>query len=131
MNDQQCHSCYESSAAMATTCIYCGARLEPRRADMLVAAVSAVTQEFKFSIGPAADSMASCYATFTDDAEGLRECLADCNAQTAIAEFAERLHRQLAKTCVDVLWAQGNIDAVPELRKKIIEQFFADIAELK
>lgn len=131
MNDQQCYSCHESSAVTATTCIYCGARLERRRAEMLVAAVSEVTRDFKFSIGAIADSMASCYTTFSDDAEGLRECLDDCRAQTAMAEFAEKLHRQLARTCMDVLWNKGNVDSVPELRKKIVEQFFADVAEFK
>ena len=50
-----------------------------------------------------------------------QDCIDNCDAYTLLAEAAERLHKELVLTCLEVIWGGGHIDPIPfekEVRKR-------------
>lgn len=92
------------------------------KAALFAAAATAATRDFKISIGPVTDCTARCVRLPKDSPER-KQCLQDCKEAEAIAALAERLHRELARTFLEVIWQKGNIDPLPELARQIVDRF--------
>ena len=50
------------------------------------------------------------------------QCITDCKAEAAVAELAARLHVELFKSFIEVIWAGGGIDPLP-LEKAVRANF--------
>jgi hypothetical protein len=68
------------------------------------------------------DCNAWCAWRHRGDKAGLKQCLDDCKAQAAIKAVAEKLHADLYKTFLEVIWDGGNIDPRP-LEKSVRDRF--------
>lgn len=65
---------------------------------------------------------ALCHSKFEGDKARLNECLDNCKAASAIALVAEKLHRELAETIIEVIWSGGDIDPLP-FEQSVRERF--------
>lgn len=121
MDNISCPYCKEEIKADAILCKHCHTSLPGTREEMVIAEITemAPAPAIKRSVSAAE---ALCYFKFRNDKVALQQCLDDAKIASGIALVAEKLHRELSKTIVDVVWGGGDIDPIP-FEKSVKERF--------
>ena len=134
MAESACPFCKEAIKSDAALCKHCRSWLGSSREGMLMSALSAPSDAASnvqlagarpgilASMPSVTDCNAWCIWKHRGDKVGLRKCLDDCKAQSAIKALAEKLHFDLQMTFFEIIWKGGNIDPKP-LEKAVREQF--------
>ena len=122
MDNISCPYCKEEIIADAILCKHCHTSLPSTREEMVMAEITerlAPAPAIKRSVSAAE---ALCYFKFQGDKVALKECLDDAKIASGIALVAEKLHRELSKTFIELVWEGGNIDPIP-FEKSVRERF--------
>ena len=125
MNNTACPYCGEEIRANAMVCRYCHSNIYRTREDRLVAAViEHVMLMYGSSFVKPSGSRceAWCHGEHKDNEAALKRCLRDCKAEEAYRLVAEKLHRELDKTFIEIIWSGGDIDPL-EFEKLVRERF--------
>jgi len=124
MKNNSCPYCKEEIKPNAIKCKHCHASLHPTRKEMAIAEITE-----RIMLPPPAITKPSgtpckalCYVKFGSNKVRLNECVDDCEAASAIATVAEKLHRELFETFIEVIWGGGDIDPIP-FEKSVREHF--------
>lgn len=121
----ECPYCKTEIKAKAVICANCHERVYQERAAFIMDAVLSRIQHVaaETAVKPTVSACgAACYSQFAGDQVLLNECLDNCRLASAVAEVAERLHRELVVTFADIVWGGGDIDPLP-LEKQVRKRF--------
>ena len=121
MDSTSCPYCREDIKADAILCRHCHTSLPRTREEMVMAEIDGRLVPPP-AITSGSVSEAFCRFKFGSDRVALQECLNDAKAAQAAVLLAERLHRELSMTFLDVVWGGGDIDPLP-LEKSVRERF--------
>lgn len=126
MATSKCFYCKEEVKADARVCKHCNSRLRYSRKDRLSDLIQKIGYVYlgepqSVTMPVMTPCAAGCYSHHLEGA-ALDECLQDCKAIEASKLVWERLHMDLYRSFIEVVWEGGDIDPKP-LEDKIRERF--------